>query len=247
MARLSVIIPAYRRHPLTVRHVEECMRSTLLPDEIVVVNDGGDPILRDMLYAIPRSVPMVYARVDEDILWNYNGACNLGVWLSDGNIIALEDTDHIPDRALYEDAMKFLSENDEIDRIGVRRKVVHISELDKPMSEWGVMKGWGTNQMVTIFRRDLYLKLKGQDERFAGNYGYMAMDWASRYRKLGAKTATISSYWAIVGDEGEPGLKRGMSPENRRLYKENANGNGYQHPGGILNFTYQFERFDKNI
>ena len=39
--RLSVVITAYDQHPLTVMHVREVMNSTRLPDEIVVVNDGG--------------------------------------------------------------------------------------------------------------------------------------------------------------------------------------------------------------
>ena len=77
------------------------MKSSVLPDEIVVVNDGGPPELREMLIALPRNVPIVYARIEEDILWNYNGAVNLGIWLSRGDVIALEDTDHIPDRNTY--------------------------------------------------------------------------------------------------------------------------------------------------
>ena len=47
-------------------------------------------------------------------------------------------------------------------------------------------------------------------------------------------------YYAIL-DGGEPGLKRGMSPENHRLYRENAAREHPQHPNGILNFTYTRE------
>lgn len=242
--KLSVIIPAYARHELTVRHVEECLKSYRLPDEIIVVNDGGDPSLRDMVYALRGTVSLVYARIDQDILWNYNGACNLGVWLSTGDIIALEDTDHIPSKELYGNALNLLDDRPEVDRVGVRRSVVNIEEvMTKPMEEWTAIKGWGSNQMVTLFRRDVYLKLKGQDERFAGNYGWMAYDWPMRYRRAEIKTATINGYWAVVGDEGEPGLKRGLSIENRRIYRSNANSGSYQHPEGILKFTYQYERF----
>ena len=42
---LSIIITAYDQEELTVVHVRECMNSTLLPDEIIVVNDHGDPNL----------------------------------------------------------------------------------------------------------------------------------------------------------------------------------------------------------
>lgn len=240
--KLSVVIPAYKRSPLTTRHVEECMKSSLLPDEIIVVNDGGDKSLRDMLFNLKRTVPITYAYVEQDILWNFNGACNLGFWLSRGEIISLEDTDHIPDRNLYKDALPLFDGT--IDRVSVSRKVVQISELSKPMEEWTVESVWGSNQMTTLFTRDLYLKLKGQDERFGGNYGYMAMDWHDRYNNIyHAKNKKSKYFWAVIGDEGEPGLVRGMSEANRKFYRENSLKGHPQHPAGILSFTYTYERF----
>lgn len=239
MARLSVIIPAYRRHELTTRHVEECLKSTRVPDEIIVVNDGGDPSLRDML---PRSGNIIYARVEQDILWNFNGACNLGFWLSTGDIIALEDTDHIPDRTLYEKAVPLFDGT--VDRMAVRRKVTQISELSKPLEEWLWERTWGPNQMTSLITRDLYLRLKGQDERFCGSYGYMAMDWHDRYNNIyHARNAKCGHYWAIIGDGGEPDMVRGMSKINRQFYKDNSVRNHPQHPEGILKFTYTYERF----
>ena len=244
MQKLSVIIPAYNRHPLTIRHVEECMRSTRLPDEIIVVNDGGPENLREMLLALDRKCTIIYARIEQDILWNYNGAVNLGFWLATGDYVAIEDTDHIPDRDLYERAEKFAKENPDIDRIAVTRKVTQIDELKKPLGEWQWSKIWGPNQMVSVIKRDMYMQLKGQDERFGGHYGYMCYCWKNRYNNiLKAKTAKIGYYFAIIGDEGEPGLKRGMSPENHLIYRENAVRAHVQHPKGILNFTYHFERW----
>ena len=100
--KLSVIIPAYNRSEMTRRHVEECLKSTRVPDEIIVVNDGGDKALREML---PKGI--MYAYITPDILWNYNGAVNLGFWIASGDIVAIEDTDHIPLRNTYEVAKKF--------------------------------------------------------------------------------------------------------------------------------------------
>lgn len=242
MEKLSVIIPAYNRHALTMRHVEECLRSTRLPDEIIVVNDGGPENLREMLIALkPFPTKVIYARIEQDIVWNYNGACNLGIWLSTGDIIALEDTDHIPGKTLYQNALQILSEHPEIERLGVKRKVIQISELAKPMEEWIQTSAWGSNQMVTIFRRSLYLKLKGQDERFSGRYGWMTYDWVYRYKLAGTKNGMTQHYYAIIGDGGEPNLQRPMSSENRKFYKENAYHQRIQHPNGILNFTYTYE------
>ena len=246
--RLSVLIPAYARHPLTVRNVEETMKSTRVPDEIIVVNDGGDPSLREMLYALPRNTEIIYARIEEDILWNYNGAVNLACWLSTGDVIAIQDTDHIPSRDVFANGLKVLEDSPEINRVSFGRNIVQIDKMDKPMEEWVSNGSMGTNQMVAFLRRDVYLALKGQDERFAGHYGYMSYDFPYRRDKIyGAISQKSNYYWAVLGDEGEPGLKRGLSKENRRLYHENAQ-SGKLHPiGGILNFHYTFERWKKNI
>jgi len=244
---LSTIIPAYNRHPLTVRHVEECMRSAYLPDEIVVVNDGGPPELRDMLSGLKRNVPIVYARIEEDILWGYNMACNLGLWLSRGAFIALEDTDHVPGRLAYLNGLHTLREIPGIDRVAFSRKIVQIADVAKPMEEWTPTGSIGPNQMVAMLRRDVYLRLKGQDERFCGSYGYMAYDFPYRRDKiLGAKTIKADYYWAVFGDGGEPGLKRGLSEKNRELYKENARAGKLHSVHGILNCHYDFERFPIN-
>ena len=241
--KLSVVIPAYKRHPLTARHVAECLKSSRPPDEIIAVNDGGDTGLKEMLQALSwdrTKTKVIYAEVEEDIPWNFNGASNLGVWLSTGDILALEDTDHFPDRNLYRDALDYFESHPEIGRLGVKRKVLEIQQLDKPMEEWTWGKTWGSNQMTTIFRRDVYLTLKGQDERFAGHYGWMPYCWKARYTRAGVKTATVSSYWAVIGDQGEPGMIRGLSTVNRRIYRENAMMTKLHSKHGILNFQFNY-------
>lgn len=236
--KLSVVIPAYNRHELTARHVAECLKSTRLPDEIIVVNDGGPSNLKEML---PKGV--IYANITEDILWNYNGAVNLGFWIASGDIVALEDTDHIPGRTAYENAEKFFlnPDNKDIERLAFSRDVVEQTELTKPMEEWTISRNWGPNDMVSVMRRSLYVRMKGQDERFARHYGYMAYDWKWRMKKLGVRSSKIHGYWAVVGDGGEPGLKRGLSPENRRILHENARRTDAQFAGGLLNFNFTIE------
>lgn len=242
METISVIIPAYARHALTVRHVKECMDSTVLPLEIIVVNDGGDPSLKEMLKEIPQKTKLVYAQIEEDILWNYNGAVNLGCWISRGDILAIEDTDHIPARNTYEEGLRIFASRPDIGRVAFARKVTQIGELTKPRSEWVMTDCIGANQMVAMLRRDVYLRLKGQDERFAGRYGYMAYDFPHRRDKiLGTRTVKTNYYWAVFGDEGEPGLRRGLHPDNRKLYHENAAAQKNHSIHGILNFHFTFE------
>ncbi len=96
--------------------------------------------------------------------------------------------------------------------------------------------------MVTILRREVYSGMKGQDERFCGQYGWMTYDWVFRYKKMAKiESQLVNSYWAVI-DGGEPGLKRGMSPKNYGFYRDNARHQRLQPLGGILNFTYTIEQ-----
>ncbi len=189
-------------------------------------------------------MPIVYARIEEDIPWAYNMACNLGIWLSRGDIIALEDTDHIPARDAYKNGLQVFADNPDVDRVSFARNIVQISTMSGPLEEWVSTGHMGSNQMVAMLRRDVYLRLKGQDERMCGEYGYFAYDFPYRRDKiLGVKTMKADSYWAVFGDEGEPSLKRGLSQRNRRLYHENANAGKLHSTHGILNCHYEFWRF----
>lgn len=236
--KLSVVIPAYNRSELTARHVEECLKSTRVPDEIIVVNDGGDKALKGML---PKGI--TYAYITEDILWNYCGAVNLGFWIASGDIVAIEDTDHIPLRDVYERAEKYFEANPTIERFACSRNVVEQTELSKSMEEWNVSRNWGPNDMVSIVRRSMYIRMKGQDERFARNYGYMCYCYKARMRMLNVQSHKEHGYWAIVGDGGEPNMKRGLSVANRRIYHDNANRpeKDGQFKNGILNFNFTIE------
>lgn len=251
LEKLSVVIPAYNQHRLTAVHVRECLNSNRIPDEIIVVNDGGPEDLREMLLELkplPWFTRIIYTRINEDIPWNYNGAVNLGVWLSTGSLIAIEDTDHVPSRDAYENAIKLLTEDSGADRVHFHRRWTELKDvLEKPFEEWPVTGTIGPNQMVSIIRRDVYLKLKGQDERFCGQYGWMCYDWVMKYKQVLRLKSVPAHFYYIVRDGSEQGLKRGMSEVNRRIYRENANSfdqdqKGWKHSRhGILNFSYVYE------
>lgn len=240
MEKLSTIITAYDHHDLTVVHVRESMNSDRTPDEIVVVNDGGSDDLRDKLKALPKKCPVVYAKIHQDILWNYNGACNLAVWLSSGDFLAFEDNDNIPSRSFYTEALDIMERNPKTGRViaGNRKD---IEDVFKPFEEWKIVGKRGANQGTYLMRRSVYLKLKGQDERFCGRYGWMYYDWRSRLLRSGVEFEAIADYYYCR--EGQSEVKRGMSGINLRLYRQNANSGSTQHPEGILNFTYDYEVF----
>ena len=221
-----------------------------LPDEIIVVNDGGDRGLKDKIKDIPRRCPIVYADVHEDIPWNYNGACNLAVWLSRGDFLAFEDNDNVPSLTFYKEALAYFESNPKIARVqATKRKTISLDDfLNKPRGEWIQIGQEGANMGTAVIPRNIYLSLKGHDERFCGRYGWMYYDFRSRCLRL---QGGMVDYTASVGEyfytkEGQSNLERDMSTQNLAYYRENAHHGRTQPPQGVLNFTYSYEILPRN-
>jgi len=238
--RLSVIITCYNVHEVSVAHVRECMKSSYVPDEIVVVNDAGTPDLKDKLLELDINTRIVYARINEDIEWNYTGARNLGVWLSRGEYLCMEDNDNIPSPDVYRDGLQFLSDNPNVGRLVFgKRPVVKLEDLDKPMEEWTHYGRRPYHRDTQMLPRATYLTVKGCDERFAGKYAWACTDWRRRLNRAGIETGQIANpYYAVVDGETQ-GLIRRKSYTNYGYARER---DGHtQPPIGMLNFSYTFE------
>lgn len=242
--KLSVIITAYNQDEMTVVHARESMNCSRVPDEVIVINDGGDSSLEEKLATLDFKCRFVYARIDQDIPWNYNGACNLGVWLSTGNLLAFEDNDNVPTSNFYKEALDYLQSTPDVKRLTAKQRWVVSKEdmLNKPKDDWYVIDCIGPNQGTAIIYRDIYLQIKGHDERFCGRYGYMYYNFRSLLlNRLKIKFSSIGHYYYTT--DGQSALSRSMSRENRIIYLHNARQNVIQAPIGILNFTYTFKVF----
>lgn len=212
------------------------MRGSIIPGEIIVVNDGGDPCLEQMLEELEINTKLIYATVKEDIPWNYTGARNLAFWLSTGQYISVEDNDHIPTRDFYKHAIEALGmfPNVEIIRTHKRWVVQENEVLNKPMEDWAIENSRGPHQDCCVIRRDLYLRVKGYDERFAGAYGWSATDWKRRTLRAKAEIFNVGYQYVVFS---EP--TRGLSSRNYQLARKQDD---TQSPKGILNFKYEHKR-----
>lgn len=239
--RLSTILTAYNNEEIILPHIREVMRSSVLPDEIIVVNDGGKDFLEE-LKKIDRKCPITYAKINEDIVWNYNGACNLGVWLSRGDFLAFEDADNIPHIDCYKSALDNFEIFPAVGRIiGKIRWCIEKTDLDKPQEEWKVVNSIGANQGSYVIRRELYLDLKGQDERFCGRYGWCYYSWRRQLLcKAKTKFAQGGIYYYV--QEAQCAGSHKPDPANYKFLLENTKMTTMQPSGGILNFTYTIER-----
>lgn len=247
MAKLSVIITAFNQHPVSVIHIREAMNTTRVPDEIIVVNDNGTPDLLNMIKELPRKCPIHYARINQDIEWNYTGARNLGFWISKGDFVTIEDNDQIPHADFYEQALKRFEEKPEVGRIcAVKRDLIPLEiALNKPKEEWteNRIKAKTYHRDTHMVRREVYIKLKGCDERFAGRYAWACTDWRRRLNRAEIDFDQVSKFYAVY--KGDTlGLLRRKSYFNYQLARES---DGHiQSPKGVLNFTYEYTKLPRS-
>ncbi len=235
MTKVSVLISNYKNDDITVVHVRECMNSTLMPDEIVVVNDGGFLGLKSKLEALELKTKVIYAYILEDIRWNYTGARNLGIWLSSGDIISVEDNDHIPHKDFYKQCVEVFEKNPNIGRIKTHKRwVVELEDvLKNPIEEWKIIGKRPPHQDTVMLRRSVLLKIKGYDERFAGEYGWCSTDARRRLLKAGTESTNIGNQYVVMSPK-----TRGLSSRNWKMARTQRD---YQSPHGILNFHYIYE------
>jgi len=237
-ARLSAIITAYGQHDLVVAHALACQRSSRVPDEIIVVNDGGDPGLLADLLKQEWTTRVVYARITEDIPWNQAGARNLGIWLSAGDVLAIEDADHIPTRQLYEEALRYLERTPTTASVKPRRIPIRLADLPK-LSALKGGKLEHTGSATVIVRRDAICAAKGYDEDYAGHYGCDDTDSRERIARVGRCHATFSPGYFHVTDGSTIGLVKGKPKDltNYRLrQKKRREKRGV---GPLLRFGYR--------
>ncbi|MDZ4232043.1 MAG: glycosyltransferase [Candidatus Pacearchaeota archaeon] len=257
--KVSVLISAFNQHELTRLHVQECFKGTLVPDEVIVVNDGGDPSLREMLSDVQKGTSQLfYARIGENIPWNYTGARNLGFWASRGDVIISEDNDNIPSRRLYEAMVERVKDGKMIQ--GERRPVISKEQaLTVPLEEWSWQRTVDYHRDSFAVTRMDWLKMKGYDERFAGEYGWCSTDWRRRAMRAGIKEVRCGEFYYTVKDLETKVCDCGKTKEERRksnqcpdcgyMYKKLsyrnwrlARKNTYvQPPGSVLNFSYDIE------
>ena len=262
---LSTVLTSYNTHDITAIHVREVMRFDVKPDEIIVVDDAGDPGLRDMLFNLKRTVPVTYARVHQNILWNYTGARNLGIWLSRGKYLALEDSDQIPRPAFYPKAIKVLEDNAYIHKVtSYRRHKVKMEELSKPLEEWKICGSRPKSIDTGMYGRSTVIAAKAFNEEFAGQYGWAAHDLNLKLRKITKLEDYKGSYdipyacvllkncfYFVVCQHENDGLERRATHHNRKIYKiakkRTLETDIFTHPNGILNFDYDVEIMEPNL
>ncbi len=93
--RISVIIPAYNRADLLPRTIESVARQSLLPYEVIIVDDESPDstpdVCKKLIEKYQGRLNLIYTR--HEINKGEGGARNTGIQLAQGNYLAFLDSD----------------------------------------------------------------------------------------------------------------------------------------------------------
>lgn len=220
MSGISVVIPYYGApEEVMLRHYEAILANTMKPVEVIVVNDGHE--------STPPTLPagcgvsFVYAKILEDIPWNYQMA-NLGIWLAKGEFISIEDCDIRPEPGYYEAAIWAMGE-------GYDKYIAHYTNaVEHPAA-------------CAVYSRDMLTDLGGFDEDFAGYYGYVDIWMNARIDHRKCKVLTAKEQLLSVNMDGETKNVMRDNTRNRALLEEKLNSRPLM--GSILRYPYSVKRF----
>lgn len=220
--KLGVIIPHYNNLELVRQHIEAILHATRLPDELILVNDGGQVLETGTNF--PMKV--VYADIVEDIPWNQPGARNLGIWLSTSDALCFEDVDHFPSPTMYAEVCETLSRHP--------KNVIRMPRRDS-------VTGQPRHPCRGCFaiQRGYLAEIGGFDEDFAGNYGHDDTEIFNRFRATGTRFVVLQTSWlSRVSSGGTTGLNRSTTVNKMVLRTKTAT----SRPHPQLRFTFTVRR-----
>lgn len=157
--RISVVIPAYNAANFIARAIASVQAQTLLPNEIIVVDDGSEDHTASLVEELPGNIRLIRQK---------NGgpasARNHGAKVAEGDWIALLDADDswLPDK--LERQVRYLEDNE----VGIVHALTDDSDVQKSLPEpidFAAM--WEKNWLVTssvLIRRTAFEAVGRFDE-----------------------------------------------------------------------------------
>lgn len=170
---ISIIIPTYNRSRLIRRTINSLLAQTVLPDEVIIVDDGSTDDT--------KSVAEEYIRENPFITYIYAGknagaqhARNIGIKKAKGNYILLFDSDN----ELYQDYCKivkeFLNQKPETDVLTNFSKVLNEHTNSVELFNWNT-KGYILKDILNsklyvdynsaLIKKEKLLKIGDLDEK----------------------------------------------------------------------------------
>lgn len=108
LSSVSVVIPCFGRESLALRALQSVASQSVLPDEIIIVDDGSEPALAELKSAV-ESLPV--GRLVRTKHQGVSAARNLGASLSSGKYLAFLDSDDCWKERKLERQLDFITQH----------------------------------------------------------------------------------------------------------------------------------------
>lgn len=185
--KLSIVISVYQSYEIVRRQVLY-LESLKLPFELIIVDDGSDPPIKEASY-----------QTGNKLAWTQGLGRNLGASKATGEYLFMTDIDHILSKEAIEDALNFTG-----NKMVFRRQIAVLDENGKLTQDREVLKHWGYEKEnldasvhgnTFVMKRSIFEELGGYDPKHSligyhpikqfGDDCYFNSKWNQKYRGLG--------------------------------------------------------------
>jgi glycosyltransferase involved in cell wall biosynthesis len=170
-SNVTVIIPCYNDGQFVLEALESIYSQTVLPEKIIIVDDGSDVETQNILKAICNPIAQVIHQENKGV----SNARNTAIALSQTDYILNLDADDYFESSYIEKAVNILNENENIGVVGCLVKIlrgnIFEEEIKKPLGgsiKDFVVKNNGISG--SMFRKKCWLEVRGYDEKMANGY-----------------------------------------------------------------------------
>lgn len=99
--KISVIISVYKNTAALEVVLKELQQQTILPDEIIISEDGDSQIMKEFIDSLHTSIEITHL-TQEDIGWRKNKALNRSIVAAKGDYLIFIDGDVVPHKRFIE-------------------------------------------------------------------------------------------------------------------------------------------------
>ena len=186
MIFLSLVVSVLNSHEIVRRQLLHLSRVLTNSCELILVDDGGDPSLRQSLAPIPVKTPMVMFSTKDERAWTQPRGRNIGARIASADTLLFFDIDHIVTEEIIEQALRFQG-----DCFQWKRRLGILCESGEIQTDLDTLSKYGkcgdiypVHLNSFVIRRQIWKELDGYDERFCGQYGGDDIDFNDRYQQL---------------------------------------------------------------
>jgi hypothetical protein len=186
MKKLSLIVNVLESYPVVRRQLLHLGRILTPECELILVDDGSSPPLKDTCDAVAKPYDFVLESTHDRRPWTQPRARNIGASLARAPKLLFFDIDHILTEEVVGLCLGYAG-----DKLHWTRRPGILDEEGKVVTDRDVLlahgltdESPGVHANSFLIRRHLFDLVGGYDERFCGRYGGDDIDFNARYDRL---------------------------------------------------------------